>query len=313
MTATDSPKVQGQKNKKILIIGDLLIDESHFVSVKKISPEAPVPVAYLESFNNITSTPGGAGLGASYAAKNNIPSIFLSAISETSKHFLFYKKIDAISVAKINENIKKIRYIDKESNYHLIRIDTDFAVEKPACSIGNLRTALDRLVEKYEVPVIAVLDYIKGLLTEDIKSFLVEYSKENNIPLYVDARKNQEGYMGATVFKLNSKELSVLMEKNNLQNKSEVCQFLKTEYVIETKGDAGAEIFMPEETSYPVQYSYRSPMQRNHMPDVTGCGDVFDISFVKYFYHDKMNPIEALTKAVNDATQYAYTPVGERL
>jgi bifunctional ADP-heptose synthase (sugar kinase/adenylyltransferase) len=152
------------------------------------------------------------------------------------------------------------------------------------------------------------------LLTKEVKAFLVEYSKEKTIPLYVDARRNHTDYIGATVFKLNKKELNTLMLENNLHTKAEVCEFLNTELLIETKGGAGAEYYLRDRESYFMpEFNYRSSLQKPEMPDVTGCGDVFDISFVKYFYHDKMNLVEAFTKTVDDATRYAYMPVGERL
>jgi bifunctional ADP-heptose synthase (sugar kinase/adenylyltransferase) len=57
---------------KILVIGDLMLDEYIFTEVNRISPEAPVPVAWVD---NEKSTLGGAGnvvnnlvaLGASVA------------------------------------------------------------------------------------------------------------------------------------------------------------------------------------------------------------------------------------------------------
>ncbi|MCK5311400.1 MAG: D-glycero-beta-D-manno-heptose-7-phosphate kinase, partial [Desulfobacteraceae bacterium] len=46
------------KNLKVLVLGDLMIDEYVWGNVDRISPEAPVPVV---SVNNTSFTLGGAG------------------------------------------------------------------------------------------------------------------------------------------------------------------------------------------------------------------------------------------------------------
>ena len=50
--------VSGMNNKKVLVIGDLMLDEYIFGNVERISPEAPVPILDVKSEN---STLGGAG------------------------------------------------------------------------------------------------------------------------------------------------------------------------------------------------------------------------------------------------------------
>ena len=54
---------------KILVIGDLILDEFIWGKVSRISPEAPVPVAEVTSK---TYAPGGAGNNAPASATNNV-------------------------------------------------------------------------------------------------------------------------------------------------------------------------------------------------------------------------------------------------
>ena len=58
----------------ILVIGDLMLDEYHWCSVNRISPEAPVPICKVEK---TTLSPGGAGNVANNIQSLNVPiSIF---------------------------------------------------------------------------------------------------------------------------------------------------------------------------------------------------------------------------------------------
>ena len=59
------------KNKKILVLGDLMLDEHIWSKVSRISPEAPVPIADVV---RITHVPGGCGnVAANIAALGGTP------------------------------------------------------------------------------------------------------------------------------------------------------------------------------------------------------------------------------------------------
>ena len=53
----DKSALNACHGKKILVIGDVMLDEYHWCDVKRISPEAPVPVCVV---NRTTLVPGGA-------------------------------------------------------------------------------------------------------------------------------------------------------------------------------------------------------------------------------------------------------------
>jgi bifunctional ADP-heptose synthase (sugar kinase/adenylyltransferase) len=290
----------------IIIIGDLLIDRTCNVHTTRISSEAPVLIGNIQSVHN---SPGGAGLGVCYALKNNIPNVFLSAISEEARHVLDIYNIEYINICNINNNIEKIRYKDIVSRYQLFRADTDDIVDKPDLISSNLLNSLKFLSEKYTIKAVVILDYIKGLLDKDSRKELINYCSLNSLPTYIDAKKNQIDYTGASILKFNSKELQEFMSLHRLTSKEEICRFLKAIIIIETKGDKGAEIFI----SNLVQQTYQSSLQLNTIPDVSGCGDVFDISFCNNLYLLGMDPIKSFEKAVDSATLYAYSSIDERL
>ena len=112
------------KKKKILVIGDVMLDRYWMGEVSRISPEAPVPILDV---NDSIDKPGG----AANVAKNladfgmDVTLIGLTGNDEASKKLsdlLLKARIDfrPIVDAKVRTTIK-LRVIDK--NQQLMRID----------------------------------------------------------------------------------------------------------------------------------------------------------------------------------------------
>jgi hypothetical protein len=93
MTVIELPKAQG----RLLIFGDTIVDETWYVDVKKLSPEAPIPVASLVCSEPVRS-PGGASLAAAYARRRNYPSVYLTSVNPTIVDWLKQKGIDTHSL-----------------------------------------------------------------------------------------------------------------------------------------------------------------------------------------------------------------------
>lgn len=125
---------------KILVIGELCIDEFIYGEVKRLSPEAPVPV-----FNptDKTSNRGMAG---------NVVS---------NLEFL-YNDLEVLHWHQ-RDNIVKSRYADKTSNHMFIRVDD----EKIPCDSLTYLSANQRKTIN-ETDIVIVSDYDKGFLSDDI-------------------------------------------------------------------------------------------------------------------------------------------------
>ena len=82
---------------------------------------------------------------------------------------------------------------------------------------------------------------------------------------------------------------------------------LKT--LIVTRGKNGASIYGKKN-----EYSFKPDVSKYiGTPDVTGCGDAFDISFCYYSFIKKLIPAIALELASTKATRFAYKPIKDRL
>lgn len=158
---------------KILLIGDSCYDYYHYGEVKRISPEAPIPIL---DFNHVTKKRGMA---------SNV-----------------YDNLKALGaevhlITSFSEN--KRRYIDQKTGQQLLRVDEKINNEKYA---DNNELALDN----YDVLVIS--DYNKGFLTyEDIEKLILEF---DNKPVFIDTKKTDLARFNSshTHIKINQHEYS---------------------------------------------------------------------------------------------------------
>ena len=168
-----SKVIQQQKQYKILLIGECCQDVYVYGDVNRLNPEAPVPV--LKKTNKIKKE------GMAGNVFNNIKSLG--------------KNISDI-VAFFNDPklIKKIRFIDKKSNYQLLRYD-----------IENILTPL-RFIEipKESFDAIIISDYNKGYLTDELIKEITSFYK--NTKIFVDTKRSNLSIFKNCVIKINNAE-----------------------------------------------------------------------------------------------------------
>lgn len=303
---------ENQKSK-LLIIGDLIIDRTIYCTVSKISPEAPVPVAMIEP-NGIVETPGGAGLAASYASKNNIDSIFLTVVGNDKETFIDNCKIDYEQLEyKSPLNPRKTRYIDIKSNHQLLRADTDAMIDKSIFHMVTFQDAFlklfNKILKEENISGIVILDYCKGIFNRPRIAYeIINIAADKGIQTYVDTRRHDLSiFSGVNILKLNDKEFTYAKNSCNPR-------YLGLDYLVVTHGKDGASIFQTKNNIFTNLENFKSNLGNySGTPDATGCGDVFDVTFCENWCINKNNIVNSLKIAVDKATKFAYTPIEERL
>ena len=168
--------IQPQRQYKILLVGDICIDEYHYGRVKRISPEAPVPV--FEPHGYLVKD----GMAGNVA--KNLETLGCEVRLETSTD----------SMGKVS---KKMRYIDEKSKQHIIRIDEDrMAQPLVAGFVSDLRM--------YDA--IVVSDYNKGVVSYELVEWL---RKEYTGPIFVDTKKTDLARFEGCYVKINKLEKSL--------------------------------------------------------------------------------------------------------
>lgn len=119
------------KSKKILVIGDVMIDSYLLGKVERISPEAPVPIVYC---NKHESRLGGAGnVALNLVALGAVP-ILCGVIGQDDNSSLFLKLMQDNHLANSGIYIIKSRLTTVKTrviggNQQLLRIDEE--TDKP--------------------------------------------------------------------------------------------------------------------------------------------------------------------------------------
>lgn len=242
---TDSKNTQAPKKFKILLIGDSCKDEYFIGTCDRISPEAPVPILKIEE--NFTTPGMAANVQKNFQALN--------------------QNVEFITNQSI---IKKIRYIDKRSGQHLLRVD-DEPKTKPWSGILSSQV-------KKNFDAVVISDYNKGFLTyQHIESIISKFS----CPIFIDTKKRDLARFEGAFIKINLFEFNQLTSTpNDLKG------------LIVTNGENGA-----------MYDSIHYPAQKVEVSDVCGAGDTF-LAYLVYGYLDtRHNMNEAIKLAIRAASK----------
>jgi len=260
--------VDSFRNKKICIIGDLMLDKYIYGDVERISPEAPIPVVKISSQS---FSPGGAGNVA-----NNIASLeglaFIVGIigqdpSGESLLLAFKERninTEGIIVDSRKKTIEKIRVIAR--GQHMIRIDSEndrYIDKKHEKKIFGYISAH---LNKFECIVIS--DYAKGTLTGTLTKKLIDLSNKFKIPVVVDPKpQHAPFYKNAFILTPNQKEAEQIsgVTKDISKMGRKIKKQLKCNVLI-TQGAQGMTLFEDNQIQH-------FPAKAKEVFDVTGAGD----------------------------------------
>ena len=238
------------KNKKILIIGDVMLDKSIWGEVSRISPEAPVQVVNVleESY-----APGGAANVANNIAALSAKSLMVGVVGkDTTKNMLVSelkkRNIDVTGLID-DENkrtIRKVRVFGRSQQ--LLRFD----YEKRGYVDKKIETNIFSFISKKidEIDAIIVSDYAKGTITKNLMEKLIELCNKKNKIIVIDPKpKHKNLYKNSTLITPNLKEahemISFLEEEPSTDADKIGKQLLKelNSNVLITKGEKGMSLF----------------------------------------------------------------------
>lgn len=262
------------KERKVLVVGDIMLDEHIWSKVNRISPEAPVPVADVVS---TVYTPGGAGNVA-----NNIQTLggkaYLVGVvgKDTAKDKLFEalreRRIgtDKIIVDEGRPTTLKSRII--AHGQHVVRVDREDKgpIGSELCQrvLESAKSIID------EVDALLISDYDKGVVTSKVARNLIAMAKEQGKMVSIDPKgTDYQKYKEATIVTPNRGELEIVTkmmivdEVSLVEAGQKLLEELKTEFILITKGKNGMSLFEREGRITHI------PAVVSEIYDVTGAGD----------------------------------------
>ena len=260
-----SEVLEGFTGKKILVVGDLMLDKHIHGNVSRISPEAPVPVlkAEKETFN-----PGGAANVASNLVTLGAK-VYLSGVvgDDDAQKILFneFRKlnIDTSCIIKTSKpTIQKVRGISKQ---HIFRIDYE---DSSKINENEENQLINLIKEKIsDVDAVILSDYAKGTLTENLVKNIISLAKENNKLVTADCKPiNIEFYKNVSLLKPNKKEAIEMTLKDNVEEAGRKLLEMTQSNILITRGGEGMSLFFDNEI-------VNIPSKAKQVYDVSGAGD----------------------------------------
>lgn len=268
---------QFQKIKPIMVVGDVGVDKYTFGDVKRISPEAPVPV--LE----VTKEWYKLGLAANVSdnlQSLGVKSTLTGVIGSDKMANLFEELLEehglktwgivhaanrtTILKERVTTNSQQICRIDYES-----KLDLDEEVK------NKLASRVRDLGKEHSALIIE--DYGKGVINENFSQRIIAQFLEENKMIFVDPSRSTppHWYKGATVIKPNRDESKIIAEtlgyrESNIESIAKlIVEKLQIKKVIITLGAEGMAI-LDSEGDGKIHYI---KTLANEVFDVSGAGD----------------------------------------
>jgi len=185
-------------NQRVLVVGDVMLDEYIYGAADRISPEAPVPVVRLEKQ---VQTPGGAANTAhNIATLGGAPSL-VGVVGDDQQATRLRQAlaaagigIDGIIVDRTRPTTIKTRIV--AHGQQVLRIDSEHRCAVSTTTTEAILAVALPLVET--VDAVVLCDYAKGVVTERVCQELLQRCVELGKPSVVDPKgSDYRKYYGA--------------------------------------------------------------------------------------------------------------------
>lgn len=262
------------KGKNIAVIGDMMLDCYLWGEVRRISPEAPVPV--IEIANEFYRFGGAANVALNILKLEGNP-IPVGVIGNDNDGRIFFSLLnemninnDGIIADAARPTTAKTRVIAHDQ--HVVRIDKESKEYLDSKISEKLYAFLEDIISN--VDGIILQDYNKGVLSPPLIEKIIKLAKSKNILITVDPKFNNFfTYKDVTVFKPNRKEAEdVLGIKINNDDDikyagKKILDRLNAKYILLTLGEGGIAVFEKDKNEK------RMSTQARKVADVSGAGD----------------------------------------
>ncbi len=260
--------IQNFKGRRILVLGDLMLDRYIWGNVSRISPEAPVPVVEVQKS---TSSLGGAGNVCQNLESLGASPLPVGIVGDDEEGAWIKKHVAegrGIFVDEKRPTTVKTRII--AHHQQVVRVDQ----ERKKAIAPEAAEKIFRLIQKETCEGIVISDYNKGIITKRLMERVLPFAKANRIPVYVDPKiENFMLYSPVTFISPNHMEAEKIVhhpcrsdaevEKAGKEILAKISSF----YLIIKRGEQGMSIFEQRKRAVHI------PTNAREVFDVTGAGD----------------------------------------
>lgn len=198
-------------NRRILIVGDIILDHYLIGRAERVSPEAPVMVLAHEQENYALG--GAANVGLNIKSMEATPFLVsvigADAYAEAFKKILAERHISADYLITDASRPTTLKTRILAGSQQLLRYDRESTQTVSETIEHQLFTTIETLIKTEKIEAIIFQDYNKGVLTPTLIQNTLLLAQKHQIPTITDPKKeNFWAYRGVTLFKPNLREVS---------------------------------------------------------------------------------------------------------
>jgi D-beta-D-heptose 7-phosphate kinase/D-beta-D-heptose 1-phosphate adenosyltransferase len=198
--------------RRVVVVGDAMLDIYLSGDAERISPEAPVPVVSVRASHRALG--GAANVAANVveigAECRLVAVVGQDALADSLRACLAESGLsdEHLVVAVERPTTSKTRVVAR--GQQVLRIDEEIDDPVPSGTEAQVTTQLERAMGHADALLIE--DYNKGTLTPVVIEVALRLARARGVPVVVDPKfRNFFSYRGATVFKPNRPELEQAM------------------------------------------------------------------------------------------------------
>jgi D-beta-D-heptose 7-phosphate kinase/D-beta-D-heptose 1-phosphate adenosyltransferase len=275
------------EGKHIIIVGDAILDEYVWGDVKRISPEAPVPVLEVTAetirfggaanvAHNVTSLGGRVDL-IGVIGDDNKSATLIRLLREAGINTEGICIDPSRPTSTKTRVIARTSYTSLSTHQQLVRIDRESKSSINASLQEQLSTAaIDRIPQ---ADAVIFADYDKGTVSDDLIQVVLRQARQYYKPVVVDPKvENFWNYKGVTSITPNHKEAGAVLNREITDEASlikvgeEILDRLGLDSLLITRGEQGMSLFRRAGEQGRLHVDH-IPTQSREVFDVTGAGD----------------------------------------
>jgi len=256
------------QGKKVLVLGDLMLDKYLWGHVGRISPEAPVPVVEVKKD---TSCLGGAGNVYQNLESLGAQPIPVGLVGEDQAGDWIKNSVRdrrGILTDKKRPTTVKTRII--AHHQQVVRVDQEVKLPVPR----RIEEQIFRFTQEAEYDGILISDYNKGLLTKSLMRKVLPFAQKNRIPVFVDPKvDNFFSFSPVTLINPNHYEAERIVhhpcdsDEQAERAGQKILARISAKYLILKRGERGLTVFEKGKKAFHI------PAIAKEVFDVTGAGD----------------------------------------
>ncbi len=260
--------------RRILVLGDLMLDRYLWGRVDRISPEAPVPVVEIE---RETFALGGAGNVAANLQALGAEPLLVGVVGDDDDgaHLMETLRQRGVATAGVVRDRARPTTVKTRVIAHaqqVVRTDRESRTDLDGAALEALCGRLDADLARCEGMIVS--DYGKGVITQPSLECALGLARQRKLIVSVDPKESHiDAYRGVSILTPNQHEAGYVQGRRIVDEASLVevgwglQKRLDAEAVLVTRGPQGMSLF--EKSG---RYTYLPTVARE-VYDVTGAGD----------------------------------------